>query len=233
VTITQPPFTPRLCCDYGRGFSATNLWDMKRFHEVFEILQTVSGESALDAIPQTVSGESEVGLAAGPEAVRMRIDFPGHFHLSWSHYLAVLAKDRHAHLSWTYYRSLLGIDVESRSEKAKGEESGFGGPKALGGAGTAVLLASVGRLSSVPSESARARCSLHASFDNADRPSSARSAMFIVTTTPEYPAKLRRSGTRGGPQPTSGSVRSISKKCRSYGAFRIATIAAPPCKRCV
>jgi hypothetical protein len=45
VTITQPPLTRRLCCDYGRRFSATNLWNMKRFHGVFEILQTVSGES--------------------------------------------------------------------------------------------------------------------------------------------------------------------------------------------
>jgi hypothetical protein len=35
----------RRCCDCGRGFSATDLWDMKRFHEVFEILQTVSRES--------------------------------------------------------------------------------------------------------------------------------------------------------------------------------------------
>lgn len=38
----------RLCCDYGRGLSATNLWDMKRFHGAFGILQTVSRESALD-----------------------------------------------------------------------------------------------------------------------------------------------------------------------------------------
>jgi hypothetical protein len=28
---------------YGRGFSDSNLWDMKRFFEAFEILQTVSG----------------------------------------------------------------------------------------------------------------------------------------------------------------------------------------------
>ncbi len=38
----------RLCCDYGRGFSAANLWDTKWFHGAFEILQTVSRESAPD-----------------------------------------------------------------------------------------------------------------------------------------------------------------------------------------
>ncbi len=43
--------------------------------------------------------------------------------------------------------------------------------------------------------------------------------MFIVTTTPERPTKLRRSGTQGNPPRPSGSVRANSNTCRSYGAW--------------
>ena len=68
-------------------------------------------------------------------------------------------------------------------------------------------------------ECTRPRYSLRASSDRVDRPSSARSAMFVVTTTPERPAKLRRSGIRGGPPTTSGSVWANSNTCRSYGAW--------------
>ena len=66
---------------------------------------------------------------------------------------------------------------------------------------------------------ARTRYSLHAPFDRAGQPSSVRSAMFIATTTPERPAKLRRSGTQDGPPPISGIARSTSITCRSYGAW--------------
>ena len=37
---------------YGRGFSATNLWDMRRFYNGFQIPQTASGELAL-LLPHT------------------------------------------------------------------------------------------------------------------------------------------------------------------------------------
>lgn len=37
---------------YGRGFSATNLWDMRRFYDGFQIPQTASGELAL-SLPAT------------------------------------------------------------------------------------------------------------------------------------------------------------------------------------
>jgi len=50
--------------DYGSGFSARNLWDMKRFFGGFQILQTVSAESR----------------------ERLLIDFGKHFRLGWSHY---------------------------------------------------------------------------------------------------------------------------------------------------
>jgi hypothetical protein len=68
-------------------------------------------------------------------------------------------------------------------------------------------------------ECVRNRYSLYPPFDRAGRPSSVRSAMFIVMTTPERPAKLRRSGIQGRPPPTSGSVRVSSSTCRSYGAW--------------
>jgi hypothetical protein len=80
----------------------------------------------------------------------------------------------------------------------------------------ALILSPVARESG---KCARPRHSLHAPFDRARRPSSVRSAMFIVTTTPERSVKLRRSGTQGGPPPTSGSVRVSSNTCRSYGAW--------------
>ncbi len=90
-----------LTSDYGRGFSAQNLWDMRRFSAEFQILQTVSGElddaaadvkrgrqsrsgkTATPQILQTLSGES---------ADRIEIDFTRHFQLGWSHYRLLLAQ---------------------------------------------------------------------------------------------------------------------------------------------
>ena len=68
-------------------------------------------------------------------------------------------------------------------------------------------------------ECTRPRYSLRASSDRAGRPSSVRSAMFIATTTPEHPAKLRWSGIQGRPPPTSGIVPAGANTCRSYGAW--------------
>jgi hypothetical protein len=36
----------RLAEGYGRGFTAKNLWDMKRFYEAFQIIQPLAGELA-------------------------------------------------------------------------------------------------------------------------------------------------------------------------------------------
>src|SRR4030066_1983866 len=44
--------------EYGSGYSAKNLWDMKRFFGAFKILQTVSGEFGDEAIRQSLGGES-------------------------------------------------------------------------------------------------------------------------------------------------------------------------------
>jgi hypothetical protein len=76
---------------YGRGFSAPNLWDMKRFHSRFQILQPLAREST---ILSPAAGESPAitrtqGLAALGED-RLRVDFSKHFHLGWTHYRILL-----------------------------------------------------------------------------------------------------------------------------------------------
>lgn len=60
--------------DYGRGFSAPNLWDMKRFQGVFQILQPVARESALPATTRALAMASDE---------RLLVDFSKHFHLGW------------------------------------------------------------------------------------------------------------------------------------------------------
>jgi predicted nuclease of restriction endonuclease-like (RecB) superfamily len=108
--------------DYGNGFSARNLWDMKRFFGEFQILQTVSAESGTseicqppadksssDQILQPVAGESQltrIGRAPSgqfprreilqtPSAEsydRLAIDFRKHFRLGWSHYRLLMSQ---------------------------------------------------------------------------------------------------------------------------------------------
>jgi hypothetical protein len=47
--------------DYARGFSASNLWDMKRFFDGFEILQTVPREFATtEILPPSAPESSDV-----------------------------------------------------------------------------------------------------------------------------------------------------------------------------
>src|SRR3990170_8521400 len=43
--------------EYGRGYSVSNLNDMRRFYEAFEILQTPSVKSSESKICQTLSNE--------------------------------------------------------------------------------------------------------------------------------------------------------------------------------
>ena len=82
---------------FGRGFSATNLWDTRRFFESFAIPRTLSGELAeghqlqtasgvtqrISKIPQTLSGES---------TARLEIDFAKHHHIGWSHYVLLMGE---------------------------------------------------------------------------------------------------------------------------------------------
>jgi len=76
----------RLGREYARGFSAPNLWDMKRFHATFKILQPVARESE---ILSPAAGESAPVIRqplAAESAARLEIDLTRHFHLGWTHY---------------------------------------------------------------------------------------------------------------------------------------------------
>ncbi len=67
---------------YGRGFSVSNIWQMRAFYLAWPILQTASVERAL-AIPQTASGERvsvEISLN----------NVASHFPLSWSAYVRLM-----------------------------------------------------------------------------------------------------------------------------------------------
>jgi len=95
--------------EYGRGYSVSNLNDMRRFYEYFEILQTLSvefqneicqplpSESTDGRILQTLSGESSGEAirwalpAESPEHIL--IDFRQHFRLGWSHYRLLLGQN--------------------------------------------------------------------------------------------------------------------------------------------
>ncbi len=77
-----------LTVKFGRGFSKSNLWQMRDFYLGWPILQTVSGESGPLALPpesanklQTLSGESTILKSIGSS----------HFPLPWSHYVRLLS----------------------------------------------------------------------------------------------------------------------------------------------
>ncbi len=89
--------------DYGQGYSARNLRDMRRFFEGFtiwqavpakspdsEILQPLTAESCSETIRKPVANKSPSGriLQALPmeSSDRIPIDFGQHFHLGWTHY---------------------------------------------------------------------------------------------------------------------------------------------------
>jgi predicted nuclease of restriction endonuclease-like (RecB) superfamily len=67
--------------EYGRGFSAPNLWDMRRFHTVFQILQPVARE--LSSVEMCQPAVGELGE-------RLQVDFSKHYHLGWTHYRILL-----------------------------------------------------------------------------------------------------------------------------------------------
>lgn len=77
-----------LTVKFGRGFSKSNLWQMRDFYLGWPILQTVSGESRGSALAdvsqeklQTASGESSI-----PKPIGGR-----HIPLPWSHYVRLLS----------------------------------------------------------------------------------------------------------------------------------------------
>jgi len=90
----------RLTAKYGRGFSATSLWDFRRFYVAYahrsqEIVHTVCGESNLPGKVRTMCGESAAPSLGGLSD-----------ELSWSHYrLLMRVENEHA-------RSFYEIETE-------------------------------------------------------------------------------------------------------------------------
>jgi len=94
--------------EYGQGYSKINLQDMRRFHEYFQINQTLSDQSSFGQIDQTPSdllrgrirqplaNESSDGrilqTVSGESSKCIRIDFDKHFRLGWSHYRLLLGQ---------------------------------------------------------------------------------------------------------------------------------------------
>jgi predicted nuclease of restriction endonuclease-like (RecB) superfamily len=77
--------------EYGRGFSIANLWDMKRFHSAFHILQPVARE--LEILPPAARefpGGTQPPSVSGSTDERLSVDFSRHFHLGWTHYRILL-----------------------------------------------------------------------------------------------------------------------------------------------
>lgn len=73
--------------EYGQGYSARNLWDMRRFFDSFQILQTVSAESLESHAPQATTM---------PRVGQLLIDLRTHLMLGWSHYRLLLSQDNPA-----------------------------------------------------------------------------------------------------------------------------------------
>ena len=91
----------RLSIEYGRGFSMSNLWDMRRFFAGFEIPQPVAVESRKanqthdrPAVRQRPAARSAKALGLSPSdgerGDRLLIDFAKHSHLGWTHYRILL-----------------------------------------------------------------------------------------------------------------------------------------------
>jgi hypothetical protein len=93
--------------EYGAGYSRSNLQDMRRFFECFEIRQPLASESGTRQIRQPLAGESDhsriplpmvtespadriLQMPRGESSGRLVIDFRKHFHLGWTHYRMLL-----------------------------------------------------------------------------------------------------------------------------------------------
>ncbi len=72
--------------EFGKGFSVTNLQQMRTFYLVYQKQQTLSVKSDV-VIPQTLSAESDDLIISGNSLVRKSTFSPS---LSWSHYLLLM-----------------------------------------------------------------------------------------------------------------------------------------------
>ena len=79
---------------YGSGYSQSNLNDMRRFFEGFEILQPAAVKSGSPVLPVLGVELASVNILQ-PVAVksedRLTIDLAKHHHLGWTHYRILLA----------------------------------------------------------------------------------------------------------------------------------------------
>jgi len=102
--------------EYGKGFSVSNLNDMRRFFELFQILQAVPVELTTFSTPQAVPVESEsiaVRQALPDELPSTKTpDKPSQKRQAppaESKEPLPIDFRSHSHLGWTHYRILLGI----------------------------------------------------------------------------------------------------------------------------
>jgi predicted nuclease of restriction endonuclease-like (RecB) superfamily len=80
---------------YGQGYSKINLQDMKRFHECFQINQTLSDQlrRGIRQTPSNKSADGRILQTVSTESSKpILIEFDKHFHLGWSHYRLLLGQ---------------------------------------------------------------------------------------------------------------------------------------------
>lgn len=118
----------RLTEQYGRGYSISNLWDMRRFFEAFHIAQPAAVDSQAGPIPQPLAVESSARPILPPVAAEsaespicqtvsgksaqtpILSTVPRESSVESENRLTVdLAK--HHHLGWTHYRILLSVEA--------------------------------------------------------------------------------------------------------------------------
>ncbi len=101
----------RLSEQYGKGYSISNLWDMRRFFEAFYIPQPVAVDFQPEPIPQPVAVKSFKRPIRQPltgKSGSIQILQPVAGELSDR---ITIAFSKHHRLGWTHYRILLSVEV--------------------------------------------------------------------------------------------------------------------------
>lgn len=80
-----------LTAKHGRGFSRSNVAQMRAFYLAWEIVQTPSGQFEARAKCQTLSGEFSKALMPVSSPIRQAPVPPDVFPLAWSHYVRLIA----------------------------------------------------------------------------------------------------------------------------------------------
>ncbi len=112
-----------LARQYGSGYSQSNLNDMRRFFEGFEILQAVpvesgqhnlpplAAESASARIRQPAVGKSEASDILQAVPVESGAEKGQPLVMAKSEHRLAIDFAKHRHLGWTHYRILLGVEM--------------------------------------------------------------------------------------------------------------------------